>query len=89
MKKEGTVVIMDNSVYLYIIFIRLMSEKLHGIVVQELADNLFCCTGHILIQAQRLIWGSYFEKRQNENVRGNVFTAYVIGWTKKHKHGIV
>lgn len=40
MKKEGTVVIMDNSVYLYIIFIRLMSEKLHGIVVQELADNL-------------------------------------------------
>ena len=33
--------IMDNSVYVYIIFIRLMSEKLHGIVVQELADNLF------------------------------------------------
>lgn len=62
MKKEGTVVIMDNSVYLYIIFIRLMSEKLHDIVVQELADNLFVVPSPYPYSSTEVDLGFLFEK---------------------------
>lgn len=39
MKKKGTGIIMDSSVYLCIIFV-LLSERQRGIVVQELANSL-------------------------------------------------
>lgn len=44
MKKEKNCIIMDISVYLHTIFILLLSERQHGIVVQELANNLSIVT---------------------------------------------
>ena len=61
-----------------------------SIVVQELADNLFIVTVLVISLFKYRGWsGVLIWKVIEWNAGGSVFTTYVIGWTKKHKHGIV
>ena len=61
-----------------------------SIVVQELADNLFIVTVLVIYLFKYRGWsGVLIWKVIEWNAGGSVFTTYVIGWTKKHKHGIV